>query len=75
MATKIKIFSIGVIIFLTIVFSTSKKSILSCTESTYSFNVDAKVYPNKDSINIGDTMWLEINSPTTFTDQFNTIVS
>ena len=72
MATNIKIFSVTVIIFFTTVFSTCKKSIIGCTESTYSFNVDAKVYPDKDSISIGDTIWVEINSPTTLTDQFNT---
>lgn len=74
MATSIKIFSVGVIIFSTAVFSTCKKSILGCTENTYSFDIDAKVFPDKDSINIGDTIWVEINSPTTLTDQFNTLV-
>ncbi len=75
MATKIKICAVAAIIFATTIFSKCKKiSLLGCTESSYSFNVDAKVYPDKDSINIGDTIWVEINSPTTFTDQFNTPV-
>lgn len=76
MATNpnLKIFSVIVIIFSTTVFSTCKKSILGCTESTYSFNVDARVFPDKDSINIGDTICVEINSSTTLIDQFSTPV-
>ena len=38
-------------------FSCAKK----CTETTYSFNLPVKAYPDRDSINIGDTLWLEVN--------------
>ena len=34
-----------------------------CTETTYSFNLPVKAYIDKDSIKIGDTIWLEINEP------------
>ncbi len=37
----------------------------NCVETKYSFNLPIKAYPNLDSINIGDTLWLEINEPTT----------
>ena len=36
--------------------------------TTYYFQASAKAYPDKDSIQIGDTIWLEINCPTSFTD-------
>jgi hypothetical protein len=39
-----------------------------CRESIYSFAIAIKAYPDKDSINIGDTIWLEINEPTTLND-------
>jgi hypothetical protein len=37
----------------------------NCVETTYSFELPIKAHPNLDSINIGDTVWLEINEPTT----------
>jgi hypothetical protein len=33
--------------------------------------MDIKAYPDRDSINIGDTIWLEINEPTTMKDAIN----
>jgi hypothetical protein len=41
--------------------STCKKN-GNCTETSYSFEADAKVINPYDSINIGDTIWLEITA-------------
>ena len=35
----------------------------------YTFDINAIVFPDKDSIYIGDTIWLEVNSPTLFTNK------
>jgi hypothetical protein len=56
------------------VFATCKKE--NCSEKEYSFNINARAYPDADSINIGDTVWIEINTSTTFIDnQSNQYVS
>ena len=47
-------------------FECNKK--IGCAENVYSFELDIKAYPDKDSINVGDTIWLEVNSPTTLKD-------
>jgi hypothetical protein len=47
-------------------FQCNKK--FGCAETVYSFGMGIKAYPDKDSINIGDTIWLEINEPTTLKD-------
>jgi hypothetical protein len=41
---------------------------LDCATTKYNFLIAAKVYPDKDSLNIGDTVWLEINEPVIFKD-------
>ena len=30
-----------------------------------------KAYPNQDSIHVGDTVWIEVNEPTTLRDAFS----
>lgn len=70
MITKISLLVILVLIAFSSIFSTCKKgSITGCPNSTYSFEIDAKVYPDKDTINVGDTIWAEINSFDVFIDQ------
>lgn len=39
-----------------------------CTDTSYSFNINAQVYPDKDSIHIGDTVWIAVSTPTTSLD-------
>lgn len=40
-----------------------------CTDSnTYSFQINMQVTPDKDSIHVNDTLYLEASVPTTFTD-------
>ncbi len=50
------------------IFSTCKKGgILGCHES-FSFTIDAKVYPDSDTVSVGDTIYIETNFPVTLTD-------
>jgi hypothetical protein len=39
---------------------------IECTQVKYSFELPVKAYPDKDTVNIGDTIWLEINESTSF---------
>jgi hypothetical protein len=39
-----------------------------CAENVYSFGLGIRAYPDKDSIHVGDTVWFEINEPTTLKD-------
>lgn len=41
---------------------------VDCREAVYNFELGLKAYPDKDSIHIGDSLWLEVNESTTFTD-------
>lgn len=45
--------------------ATCKKN---CVSATYTFKIGVKANPNLDSINIGDTIWLDINEPVVLTD-------
>jgi hypothetical protein len=37
----------------------------------YAFSIDSKLFPNLDSININDTIWLEIKSSSTLKDNLS----
>lgn len=41
---------------------------LGCQETVFNFQMGIKAYPDKDTINVGDTIWLEIIEPVTLTD-------
>jgi hypothetical protein len=49
--------------FVVFSFGTCRKSGVGCTGSVYGFEAKAKIINHSDSINIGDTIWLEIVSP------------
>lgn len=68
MATKLLTVVILLSIAITTTFSTCKKGGLGCANTVYNFQIGVKAYPDKDSIQIGDTIWIEINSPTSLTD-------
>lgn len=70
MDTNMKLIAVVACLYATTVYS-SCKNILGCPVSTYSFFLTAKVFPDRDSINVGDTIWVEINSPDVFTDQIS----
>lgn len=68
----IKILSIVAlfIIAMTSIFSTCKKGGLGgCANTVYNFKIGVQAYPDKDSIRVGDTIWFEINTPTTLIDK------
>lgn len=52
---------------LTGIYSTCHKH-LDCRETFYNFEMGIKAYPDKDSVHVGDTIWLEVNEPTTLKD-------
>jgi len=41
---------------------------LDCANNRYGFEIGIKAYPDKDSVKVGDTLWLEMNEPTTLKD-------
>ncbi len=45
-----------------------KKLQLDCTKVQYEFVLPVKSYPNKDSISLSETIFLEINEPISFVD-------
>ncbi len=53
----------------------TKDGVLGCANSVYSFKTGVQAYPDKDSILVGDTIWLEVNIPTKLIDvSTNTLV-
>lgn len=70
MVTKLNIL---VILFVGIVSiaSTCKKN---CTLVEYSFTINAKAYIDRDSIFVGDTVWVELNEPVQLLNQLNSQV-
>lgn len=65
MVTKISTIFILLAITITSVFSSCGKNIIGACHQSFAFSIDAKVYPDKDSVNIGDTIFVEVNIPTT----------
>ena len=54
--------TIILLVAISTIYATCKKN---CLTATYAFKIGVKAIPNLDSINIGDTIWLDINEPTT----------
>ncbi len=52
-----------------------KKLQLDCTQIKYNFQLPVKAFPDKDSVNIGDTIWLEINESTTLKNTDGSIIN
>lgn len=44
------------------------KKKIGCADTIYNFELGVKGFPDLDSVNIGDSIWFEINSPTQFKD-------
>ncbi len=68
MDTKIKIRAIILLLFLTNIYSSCYKSIFGCKDSTYTFELNPRIYPDNDTVSIGDAIWVEINSPVILKD-------
>ena len=51
------------------IFSECKKGgILGGCHQSFAFTIDAKVYPDLDTVSLGDTIYIEVNVPVTLTD-------
>lgn len=68
MATKTSTLCILIIIGIASIYSTCKKESIGCANTVYYFKIGAKIYPDKEIINLGDTLWIEIISPTSLRD-------
>lgn len=64
MGIKLSYFALA-ICFLIIFNGCGKKF---CASTTYNFKDSVKAYPDKDSIHINDTIWIELNIPTKLKD-------
>ena len=40
----------------------------NCANTTYSFELPVKAFPDRDTVKVGDTLWLEINESVEFTN-------
>lgn len=61
MATKIKIILSLVIVHMLSCYTTCKRN---CHVQSFSFAITNKIYPDKDSIYVGDSIWMEVDVPT-----------
>lgn len=55
-------------IAITNIFTTCKKGGFGCSNNIYNFNINVIAYPDNAKLSVGDTIWLEINSPKDFID-------
>jgi hypothetical protein len=47
---------------------TYSSCVRNCVDENYSFAINNSFYPDKDTISIGDTIWMEVDAPTTNMD-------
>ena len=74
MGTRLSTTMLVLIVGLLSIYSRCSKEVLGCTENGYAFKIDVKVYPDKDSVNIGDTIWAEMSFPSSLLDQTNQMI-
>jgi hypothetical protein len=55
-------------IFISMVSSTCKCR-TGCADLQYAFDINCRAYPDNDSFELGDTIWVEINAPTHLQDK------
>lgn len=67
MATNFQKVAIVFFIYITTICSTCKKRI-DCSQKDFSFAATTSAYQDLDSININDTIWIELDHPTIFRD-------
>lgn len=63
---NIKAFVLSIIAWISI-YSTCNKNPLGCHD-TIAFAIEMKVYPDNETVHVGDTIWLESSSKKIFTD-------
>lgn len=54
--------------YVIIIFSGCGKLCLDGAKTTFNFQIAVKAYPDRDSIRVGDTIWFEIDAPTSLAD-------
>lgn len=64
-----KIVIFGLLVFFMCIGGTCRK--WDCSQTDYTFEAFYKAYPDKDSISIGDTIWLELTTPTLLKNLMN----
>ena len=70
--TYIKNSSILLLLYITMVYgSCSRNSGCLGNGNGYSFSMDSRVFPDMDSINMNDTLWLEIRGPVLLRDNLS----
>lgn len=67
MATNFRLTVILATIYLVTSYAGCKKR-TDCKQNIYSFEAFFKLYPNKDSVQLNDTIWLELTTPTHLND-------
>lgn len=67
MVTNVVRTTMVIFVFITTIYATCDKR-SDCFNSVYSFSINSKAYPSNDSINISDTIWIEINEPVDMVD-------
>jgi hypothetical protein len=60
---KIEIVLLMMVGFASLQFQCNKR--LGCEKNVYGFSMGITAYPDKDSVKVGDTIWFDINEPTT----------
>lgn len=49
-------------------FLNSCGKITGCADTSYRFMIGVKIHPNKETLLLGDTLWFEVDAPTTLKD-------
>jgi hypothetical protein len=65
MATNKKLWLSAILIQLLVCYAGCKE----CDNAHYAFSISNKIYPDKDSIHVGDSIWIEVDAPTHLVDQ------
>lgn len=65
MVTKLKILLVLVIVHLLTSYMSCRKN---CAVTNFSFAITSQMYPDNDSINVGDTIWVEVDAPVNLVD-------
>ncbi len=76
MTTKIFTVVVLIIISMATIFSTCNKGGLGCANALYNFNIPESITPDKDSIQIGDTLFLNVSTSSSLSDlQRGTVIN
>lgn len=71
MVTKLKIIAGLMLVYSTMIFSKCNKGSICNATNVYNFTLGMRCYPDKDSLSIGDTVWLNLNESIFFKNESN----